>query len=227
LGGELIVGETNDVAAPVKPGARGVIGHAGSAFAQRTSAMSFPVLLILALSLSVDAFAAALAKGAAHREHRLMDAIKIGLVFGACEAITPAIGWCLGAALSHYIDAYDHWIAFGLLTAVGLHLIKESLTPVDESVEQQPRNGISPMRLLLTGLATSIDATAVGVSLAVINVNLFYACAVIGLVSAIMSTTGALIGKSAGKLLGRKAEALGGIALIVIGVVILVEHLSA
>jgi len=188
--------------------------------------MSFPVLLILALSLSVDAFAAALAKGAAQREHRLWDAIKIGLVFGACEAITPAIGWCLGAALSHYIDAYDHWIAFGLLTAVGLHLIKESMTPIDETAEQ-PRNGVKPMSLLLTGLATSIDATAVGVSLAVINVNLFYACAVIGLVSAAMSTLGALIGKRAGKLLGRKAEALGGLALIAIGTVILVEHLMA
>jgi putative Mn2+ efflux pump MntP len=189
--------------------------------------MSFPVLLILALSLSVDAFAAALAKGAAQREHRLADALKIGLVFGACEAITPAIGWLLGAALSHYIDAYDHWIAFGLLTAVGLHLIKESLSPVEEGEEEQPRNGLHPMRLLLTGLATSIDATAVGVSLAVINVNLFYACAVIGFVSFAMSTIGSLIGKGAGKFLGRKAEALGGIALICIGIVILYEHMAA
>ena len=189
--------------------------------------MSFPILLILALSLSVDAFAAALAKGAAQRDHRLADALKIGLVFGACEAITPAIGWCLGAALSRYIAAYDHWIAFGLLTAVGLHLIKESLAPVDETAEQQPRNGLSPVRLLLTGLATSIDATAVGVSLAVIKVNLFYACAVIGFVSFAMSTIGSMIGKGAGKLLGRKAEALGGATLIVIGVVILVEHMAA
>lgn len=189
--------------------------------------MSFPVLLILAFSLSVDAFAAALAKGAAQRQHRWLDALKIGAVFGACEAITPAIGWFLGAALSRYIDAYDHWIAFGLLSAVGLHLVKESLTPLDETTEEQPRNGLSPARLLLTGLATSIDATAVGVSLAVINVNLLYACAVIGLVSAAMSTMGALIGKRASKLLGRKAEAIGGLALIAIGCVILFEHLSA
>jgi putative Mn2+ efflux pump MntP len=189
--------------------------------------MSFPVLLILALSLSVDAFAAALAKGAAQRHHRLPDALKIGLIFGACEAITPAIGWLLGAVLSRYIDAYDHWIAFALLAAVGLHLIKESLSPIDEAAEAQPRNGLSPVKLLLTGLATSIDATAVGVSLAVINVNLFYACAVIGFVSFAMSTMGALIGKRAGKLLGRKAEAAGGIALIAIGSVILAEHLLA
>lgn len=189
--------------------------------------MSFPVLLILALSLSVDAFAAALAKGAAQREHRLADALKIGFVFGACEAVTPAIGWLLGAALSHYIDAYDHWIAFGLLTAVGLHLIKESFSPVEEAAEEQPRNGLNPVRLLLTGLATSIDATAVGVSLAVIDVNLIYACAVIGFVSFAMSTIGAMIGKGAGKMLGRKAEALGGIALIGIGVAILYEHMAA
>ncbi|HEX9448226.1 MAG TPA: manganese efflux pump MntP family protein [Dongiaceae bacterium] len=189
--------------------------------------MSFPVLLILAFSLSVDAFAAALAKGAAQRHHRLLDALKIGLVFGACEAITPAIGWLLGAALSGYIDAYDHWIAFALLAAVGIHLIKESLSPLDEAAAEQPRNGLSPIKLLLTGLATSIDATAVGVSLAVINVNLLYACGVIGFVSFAMSTLGALIGKRAGKLLGRKAEAIGGITLIAIGCIILVEHLSA
>jgi putative Mn2+ efflux pump MntP len=191
-------------------------------------AMSFPVLLILAFSLAVDAFAAAIAKGAAAREHRLRDALKVGLTFGACEAITPAIGWLLGTALSRYINAYDHWVAFGLLALVGLHLIKESLTPRTEEEEvAKPRNHFSPVKLVLTGFATSIDATAVGVSLAVINVNLFYACAVIGFVSFAMSTLGVLIGKKAGALLGRKAEAIGGVALIAIGVGILVEHLNA
>ncbi|MET1026459.1 MAG: manganese efflux pump MntP family protein [Dongiaceae bacterium] len=190
--------------------------------------MSFPVLLILAFSLAVDAFAAAIAKGAAARQHRLQDALKVGVTFGACEAITPAIGWALGAALSRYIAAYDHWVAFALLTLVGLHLIKESLTPraIDDA-EEKPRNHFSPMRLLMTGFATSIDATAVGVSLAVIKVNLFYACAVIGVVSAGMSTLGVMIGKRAGRLLGRKAEAIGGLTLIVIGIVILYEHLGA
>ncbi len=189
--------------------------------------MSFPVLLVLAFSLAVDAFAAAIAKGAAAREHRFRDALKVGLTFGACEAITPAIGWLLGTALNRYIMAYDHWIAFALLSAVGLHLIKESLTPQAEEAAEKPRNHFSPMRLILTGFATSIDATAVGVSLAVINVNLFYACAVIGVVSAAMSTIGVMIGKKAGALLGRRAEALGGIALIAIGTAILVEHLNA
>lgn len=190
--------------------------------------MSFPVLLILAFGLAVDAFAAAIAKGAAAREHRLRDALKVGLTFGACEAITPAIGWLLGTALNRYIMAYDHWIAFALLSAVGLHLIKESLTPqAEEEAAEKPRNHFSPLRLILTGFATSIDATAVGVSLAVINVNLFYACTVIGVVSATMSTVGVMIGKKAGALLGRRAEALGGIALIAIGATILVEHLIA
>src|SRR5437879_10135717 len=130
--------------------------------------MSFPVLLILAFSLAVDAFAAAIAKGAAARQHRFRDALKVGLTFGACEAITPAIGWVLGSTLSRYIADYDHWIAFGLLAAVGLHLIKESLTPQGEEEEtEKPRNHFSPLKLILTGFATSIDATAVGVSLAV------------------------------------------------------------
>lgn len=189
--------------------------------------MSFPVLLVLALGLAVDAFAAAIAKGAAAREHRLRDALKVGATFGACEALTPAIGWLLGTALSGYIAQYDHWIAFGLLAAVGLHLIKESLSPVDEAEEEAPRNHFSPVKLVLTGIATSIDATAVGVSLAVIKVNLFYACVVIGLVSFTLSTIGVMIGKKAGALLGRKAEAAGGIALIAIGAGILFEHLTA
>src|SRR5260221_3762138 len=137
--------------------------------------MSFPVLLILAFSLSVDAFAAALAKGAAQRHHRLLDALKIGLVFGACEAITPAIGWLLGAALSGYIDAYDHWIAFALLAAVGIHLINESLSPLDYAAAGQPRHGLKTIKLLLTGPATSIGATAGGAGLAAINVNLLFA----------------------------------------------------
>lgn len=190
--------------------------------------MSFPVLLILAFSLAVDAFAAAIAKGAAARQHRFQDALKVGVTFGACEAITPAIGWALGAALSRYIAAYDHWVAFGLLALVGLHLIKESLTPQPtDAAEEKPRNHFSPAKLILTGFATSIDATAVGVSLAVINVNLFYACAIIGVVSAAMSTLGVMIGKRAGRFLGRKAEAIGGLALIAIGTAILIEHLNA
>ncbi|MDY0883818.1 manganese efflux pump MntP family protein [Dongia soli] len=189
--------------------------------------MSFPVLLVLALGLAVDAFAAAIAKGAAARQHRLRDALKVGATFGACEALTPAIGWLLGTALSRYIASYDHWVAFILLAAVGLHLIKESLSPADEAEEEAPRNHFSPLKLFLTGMATSIDATAVGVSLAVIKVNLFYACVVIGVVSFGMSTIGVMIGKKAGALLGRKAEAVGGVALIAIGAGILIEHLSA
>jgi putative Mn2+ efflux pump MntP len=189
--------------------------------------MSFPVLLVLALGLAVDAFAAAVAKGAAAREHRLRDALKVGATFGACEALTPAIGWLLGTALSRYIAEYDHWVAFILLAAVGLHLIKESLSPQEEIEDQAARNHFGALRLALTGIATSIDATAVGVSLAVIKVNLFYACIVIGVVSFTMSTVGVMIGKKAGALLGRKAEAVGGAALIAIGIGILIEHLSA
>jgi putative Mn2+ efflux pump MntP len=179
----------------------------------------------LGASLSVDAFAAAVGKGAANQRNRWTDALRVGAIFGFFEAITPAIGWAIGLALSTWIAAVDHWIAFFLLLGVGGHMIHAATkAPAGDAL---PGNANGLFRLVATALATSIDATAVGVSLAVMQVNILTACLVIGGVTTIVATLGVMLGKHAGNYIGRYAEMLGGVALIVIGGSILFQHLSA
>lgn len=183
-------------------------------------------LAIVGLSLSVDAFAAAVGKGAcAPARPRFADALKIGAVFGFFEALTPAIGWAIGLALSSWIAAVDHWVAFGLLAVVGGHMLWQATQAPDE-VQCAPASDGAPLRLVLVALATSIDAMAVGISLAVLDVEILTACLVIGGVTTVVATGGVLLGRQAGPYLGRYAEVLGGVALIGIGSLILWQHLS-
>ena len=180
----------------------------------------------LGLGLSVDAFAAAIGTGADGTRHRFRDALRIGAIFGFFEAITPAIGWAIGLALSGWIAAVDHWVAFVLLGGVGGHMIwVASRPPVETKVEVPAGNGVG--RIMLTAIATSIDATAVGVSLAFMEINIIAACLIIGGVTTVVATIGVLIGRHVGAYLGRYAEMLGGVTLIVIGSSILYQHLSA
>lgn len=179
----------------------------------------------LGLSLSVDAFAAAVGKGADGKSHRFRDALRVGAVFGVFEAVTPAIGWAVGLALASWIAQIDHWVAFVLLGGVGLNMLWQAYKAPAEAEDTPAKNGVG--RLVLTALATSIDATAVGVSLAFMHVNILLACLIIGGVTTVVATIGVLVGKHAGPYLGRYAEVLGGLALITIGSVILYEHLSA
>lgn len=181
----------------------------------------------LGASLSVDAFAAAIGKGASSEHTRWRDAIRVGAVFGFFEAITPAIGWVVGLALSAWIASVDHWVAFALLLGVGANMIRLALKADEENGAQDgaKRNGL--VGLVLTALATSIDATAVGVSLAVMQVNILVACLIIGGVTTVVATIGVMLGRHAGAYLGRYAEVLGGAALIVIGSSILFQHLTA
>ena len=190
-------------------------------------------LLALAAGLSVDAFAAATAKGARLRQVTLIYAIGIGLMFGFMEALTPVIGWALGQALQGFVMEIDHWLAFGLLLAVGGHMawraIKELRSPptehrTDDATQPMVRRGWWGMAL--TALATSIDAAAVGVSLAFVDVNIILAALMIGGVTAVMATLGVLIGKTAGERLGSRAELAGGLVLIAIGCLILHSHLT-
>jgi putative Mn2+ efflux pump MntP len=181
--------------------------------------------VLLALAMSTDAFAAAIAKGAAlHRPH-WREAIRAGVIFGTIEALTPLVGWYLGSLASSYIEAWDHWIAFALLGALGLKMIREGLQTVEDPVEERP--GSHPFwTLALTGFATSIDAMAIGVMLAFLDVPILPVAAAIGCTTFALVTLGVLLGRTLGSLIGKRAELLGGIVLIGIGIAILVEHLG-
>ncbi len=182
-------------------------------------------ILLLGLAMSTDAFAAALGKGAAMRKPRIGQALRTGLIFGSIEAITPVIGWLLGKGASRYIAAWDHWIAFALLLALGLHMIWGSLQPESgEPVDQAKKQGF--VALALTGVATSIDALAVGVSLAFVDTPIAVVAVVIGLCTFSMVTLGVMLGRVLGALVGKRAETIGGVILIGVGAAILYEHLA-
>jgi len=180
-------------------------------------------IAILSLSMSTDAFAAAVGRGASHRPS-LGSALRAGLVFGVIEAVTPLVGWTLGLVAAGLVEKIDHWIAFALLAAVGGKMIWESFQRVDEEEHAPRRTGV--MALVATAIGTSIDAAAVGVGLAFLGVNIWIIAASIGLTTFALTTIGMMIGKAVGVRFGKRAELLGGLALIGIGSTILAEHLD-
>lgn len=182
-------------------------------------------LFFLAMAMSTDAFAAAVAKGSALHKPRFSQALRTGVIFGAIEAITPLIGWLLGRAASSFVESWDHWIAFTLLLLLGAHMIYNGLQADHEEEEKATHHSF--FMLATTAVATSIDALAVGVGLAFINVNILVAAAAIGVATTVMVTAGTLLGRVLGTLAGRRAEMAGGVLLILIGATILYEHLSA
>lgn len=184
-------------------------------------------IVLIGFAMSTDAFAAAIGKGAAMRKPVFRDALRAGLIFGAIEAITPIIGWLMGRAALQYVEAYDHWIAFGLLVALGLHMIVNGLRPEDDETEEDPSRHHGFWRLAVTGFATSIDAMAVGIGLAFLDVNIAVVATVIGLCTLTMVTAGIMLGRVLGSLVGKRAEIIGGVILMIIGATILYEHLSA
>jgi manganese efflux pump family protein len=182
-------------------------------------------ILLLGLAMSTDAFAAALGKGAGMSKPTLAEALRIGLVFGVIETITPVVGWLIGSAASRFIEAWDHWVAFGLLAILGGLMIRHALR--DEDGTTAAERPASLLSLALTGLATSIDAMAVGVSLAFVDVDIAIVAAVIGGCTFAMVTVGILAGRALRSIVGKRAGIAGGVVLIVVGTMILVEHLAA
>lgn len=188
--------------------------------------MNPAAIALLALAMSTDAFAAAVGKGSALRKPRWSEALRTGAIFGAIEAITPLIGWALGYAAAEYVKVWDHWIAFTLLSLLGLRMVvAASRMPDADEAEKPSRHGF--WLLAVTGFATSIDAMAVGVGLAFLNVSILPIAASIGLATFVMVTLGVMVGRLLGKVAGRWAEAIGGVLLIGIGAFILFEHLTA
>ncbi|TNH43237.1 manganese efflux pump MntP [Photorhabdus luminescens] len=187
--------------------------------------MNMYATLILALALSMDAFAAAICKGASlHRPH-FREAIRTGLIFGLVEASTPLIGWSIGLYASQYVMEWDHWIAFALLFVLGCRMIAESFKEKREKKCESPCRHNSIV-LITTAIATSLDAMAVGIGLAFLQVNIVHTAMAIGMMTMIMATLGMLIGRYIGPLLGKRAELIGGLTLIAIGFNILFEHLE-
>ena len=185
--------------------------------------MRFWELLVLAVGLSMDAFAVSICKGLASKKMRWDGALACGAWFGGFQALMPAIGYFVGARFYTYIERFDHWIAFVLLALIGANMLREALSGEDEKVDA----AYSPKEMFLLAVATSIDALAVGVSLAMLRVHILPAVLLIGLVTFFISFAGVRIGNLFGSRWRRPAVITGGIMLILIGVKILIEHLTA
>lgn len=209
-------------------GNRRIWFRASSSASNRSGAgcMSWISIVLLGLAMSTDAFAAALGKGAGMLKPRLVDALRAGLIFGVVETITPVIGWLLGSAASNYVEAWDHWIAFVLLGSLGAHMLWKAWKSDGAGPADVPgATGI--LALAVAGLATSIDAMAVGVGLAFVDTPIWLIAAVIGVCTFVMVTLGVMLGRVLGSFVGSWAEALGGVILISVGTGILFQHLNA
>lgn len=184
--------------------------------------MTILELFILAVGLSMDAFAVAVCKGLAIGKIRWKHVIIVGLWFGGFQALMPLIGYLLGSSFAEYIAAVDHWIAMILLVLIGGNMIRESLDRDPEHVN--PSLGFKTM--LVMAVATSIDALAVGVTFAFLEVRIIPAISFIGVVTFLLSALGVKIGSIFGTKYKSKAEFTGGVILILLGIKILLEHLG-
>jgi putative Mn2+ efflux pump MntP len=176
--------------------------------------LSILAIIFLAFSMSADAFAAAVGKGTRLDRPGWGEALRTGAIFGSIEALTPVIGWAAGRAASRYIAAYGHWIAFGLLLAIGGKMVWDAARRREE--DEKPRSH-SFMALAVTAIGTSIDALAVGVTLALIDASIIVNALAIGAATFAMTTLGVMAGRMLGEKFGRYAEAAGGLVLIAIG----------
>lgn len=178
-------------------------------------------LLTLAVGLAMDAFAVSICKGLAMREKVLKKGIIVGLWFGGFQALMPTIGFLLGTQFKDQITSIDHWIAFVLLGLIGINMVKEALS----NDEEQADDSIAVKEMFMLAVATSIDALAVGITFAFLNVHIVSAASMIGVCTFLISFAGVKIGNIFGTKYKSKAELAGGIILILLGFKILFEHL--
>ncbi len=185
--------------------------------------MGFGELMLLAVGLSMDAFAVSICKGLAMKKATWRAGFICGIWFGGFQALMPIIGYFLGTLFAEAIEAIDHWVAFGLLVLIGANMIKEALS---QEAEQEDAD-LSPRTMFILAVATSIDALAVGISLAMAgSVNIWAAAALIGLFTCAFCVAGVKIGNIFGSRFEKKAQMAGGVILILLGVKILLEHLG-
>ena len=183
--------------------------------------MSYLELFVIAVGLSMDAFAVSICKGLSVRRLKPRHNLICGLYFGGFQALMPVIGWLLGRQFESLIKSIDHWIAFALLVLIGANMIREAVKNEEENLN----DSFSPKTMLPLAVATSIDALAVGVTFAFLDVSIVPAVSMIGATTFILSAVGVKIGNVFGAKYKSKAELVGGIVLIAMGVKILIEHL--
>ena len=184
--------------------------------------MNFIEIVLISISLGMDAFAVAICKGMAMNNGNIRKGTIIALYFGIFQALMPLIGYVLGLRFEKAINAIDHWLAFILLAIIGINMIKESLNKKEENVNDD----ISFKTMFILALATSIDALAVGITFAFLKVNIYIPIICIGTITFIMSFIGVIIGNKFGDRFKNKAETAGGIILIIMGLKILLDHLG-
>ncbi len=185
--------------------------------------MNLTFTLLIAIGLAMDAFAVSIASGLCIKRLKPQHALKIAFFFGAFQAVMPALGWLAARSLSSLLTHIDHWLAFILLSSIGGRMIYESRK------EREDKKMMNPLKLyilLVLSVATSIDALAVGITFAFLNVTIITPVAIIGIVTFSLSFVGVYIGNRMGHFFERKIEVLGGLILIGIGLKILIQHLS-
>lgn len=179
-------------------------------------------IFLISFSLAMDAFSVSIAGGMKSQTAKVTHAVKVAAFFGIFQAIMPIAGWLIAEVMKGFITAIDHWVAFILLGIIGIKMIQEALS----NNKEEKKDILNTNTLLMLSIATSIDALIVGVTLSLLKIPFLISISTIGIVTFILSFLGFLFGKQIGVFFGKKAEILGGAALIAIGLKILIEHLT-
>lgn len=186
--------------------------------------MEFLTIILISLGLAMDAFAVSLGIGTSGQIPDKRGKIRLAAHFGIFQAGMAALGWLAGETIIQYVQAFDHWIAFVLLAYVGINLIRSGLNPERKAFNQDPSTG---KILVLLSFATSIDAFAVGLTIALLNVPVFLSICMIGVITLLLSSFGLMAGVKLSSSFGKRMEILGGVILLLIGVRVLLTHLLA
>ena len=184
--------------------------------------MSFAEVLLIAVGMAMDAFAVSLGIGTSRQASTPRPIFRLSFHFGLFQFFMPILGWLAGSSIANLISAFDHWVALALLAFVGGRMIRSGLDSDSAPSPNDPSRGGT---LIMLSIATSIDAFAIGLSLAMLRVDILYPSVVIGVVTAGLSLTGLLIGHRLGEAFGKRMEVLGGVILIAIGLRVLISHL--
>ncbi len=187
--------------------------------------MSLIIIIITAIGLSLDSFVISISYGTVVRTNRVKTALKLSLVFGLFHVIMPIIGYYVGVGIKDYISAFDHWVAFSILSIIGLKMIIDDIKT--KKSDDNKKISTKTAMVLYLALATSIDALAIGISFSLISISIIHFAVIVGLIVFCLTMTGTLFGAFLSNKLKIKMQIIGGIVLILIGLKILIEHLGS